>query len=113
METISDGWHITNKELEMFKFDYNLLNNEDKKKLINLALKLEKDLEMQKLHVGTKQTKYEYRHKKSKLIIDEIDLILKDYYQFTQEEYNYIIDYNLKYRLNDEFDCYLNERGQV
>lgn len=112
-ETISDGWHITRKELEYFKFDMKLLNDECRIKLANLALRLEEDLERNKEYVGTKQTKYEYRHKKSKLIINEIDLLLKDYYGFTDEEYNYIINYNLKYRMNDELDEYLSKRDGI
>ena len=109
-ETISDGWHITRKELEFFKFDMELLNHEYRSKLIDLAFKLEEDLEKNKEYVGTKQTKYEYRHKKSKLIINEIDLLLKNHYGFTDEEYNHIINYNLKYRMNDELDEYLSKR---
>ena len=61
-----------------------------------------------KKYVGSKQTEYEYRHKKSKLIIDQIDEILAAYYGFTPEEVQYIKSYQLKYRMNDELENYLS-----
>lgn len=110
-EVVSDEWHITNKELELFKFDYNSMNRELIVKLCNLSMQLELDLEENKKYIGSKQSDYEYRHKKSKAVIDQIDLILKDYYELTDDEYKYIIDYNLKYRMNDEYDSYLSSRN--
>lgn len=110
-EVVSDEWHITNKELELFKFDYNSMNRELIVKLCDLSMQLELNLEENKKYIGSKQSDYEYRHKKSKAIIDQIDLILKDYYKLTDDEYKYIIDYNLKYRMNDEYDSYLSSRN--
>ncbi|GAA0099169.1 Eco57I restriction-modification methylase domain-containing protein [Clostridium perfringens] len=112
-ETISDGWHITNKELDNFKFNYDLLSKEQVKKLSDLSVELELDLEKNKKYIGSKQAEYEYRHKKSKLIIDKIDFILREYYELTEEEYNFIIDYQLRYRMNDEYENYLSERHKV
>lgn len=111
-EMISDVWHITKKELELFKFNSELLNESQKEELINLAKLLENDLEKNKEYIGSKQVDYEYKHKKSKIIIDKIDTILAEYYDLTDEEYKYIIDYNLKYRMNDELETYLNKRNQ-
>ena len=37
--------------------------------------------------------------KLSKLIIDEIDKILAKYYGFTEEELDFIINYDIKYRM--------------
>ena len=107
-ECISDGWHITNKELQGFNFDYQLLSVNMSKMICDLVDKLEKDLEDNKVYIGSKQTEYEYRHKKSKLIIDQIDEILADYYGFTPEEIKYIKNYQLKYRMNDELENYLS-----
>lgn len=109
-EIISDVWHITSKELDLFKFDYNRLTNIQKEKLIDIVDELEQDLETNKVYIGSKQVDYEYKHKKSKLIIDKIDKVLKEYYNFTDEEYNYIIDYGLAYRMNDELEPYLQQR---
>ena len=40
----------------------------------------------------------------SKYIIDKIDIILAKYYQFTEEELDYIINYDIKYRMGDELN---------
>lgn len=114
-ETVSDCWHLTNKELELFKFDFTLLTEDQKKKLVDLSYKLEESLENNKKYIGSKQTEYEYKHKMSKCILDKIDLILADYYGLSEEEYQNIIDYNLSYRMNDELENYLKirTRGQV
>jgi len=42
---------------------------------------------------------YEYYPKLSKHIIDEIDTILAQHYGFTEEELDYIINYDIKYRM--------------
>ncbi len=44
----------------------------------------------------------EYYPAKSKSIIDKIDLCLAKYYSFTPEEVDYIINYDIKYRMGDE-----------
>jgi hypothetical protein len=41
----------------------------------------------------------EYYPKKSKHIIDEIDRVLAQHYGFTDEELDYIINYDIKYRM--------------
>ena len=40
--------------------------------------------------------------KKSKSIIDEIDKVLAVHYGFTDEELDFIINYDIKYRMGDE-----------
>ncbi|MFW6015670.1 MAG: Eco57I restriction-modification methylase domain-containing protein [bacterium] len=100
-ELVSDCWHITNKELKLFKFDIDKLGEHEKKELYNLALELEKDLEKKKGYVGTVQTDYEYYHRKSKHIIDRIDKVLANIYNFTDDELDYIINYNIKYRMSN------------
>lgn len=44
--------------------------------------------------------------KHSKPIIDEIDTVLAKHYGFTEEELDFIVNYDIKYRMGDE----LNER---
>ena len=46
----------------------------------------------------------EYYPKLSKSIIDEIDKILAQYYNFTDEELDFIINYDIKYRMGDELN---------
>jgi len=44
----------------------------------------------------------EYYPAKSKPIIDEIDKVLAKHYGFTEEELDFIINYDIKYRMGDE-----------
>ncbi len=41
----------------------------------------------------------------SKPIIDEIDKVLAAHYGFTDEELDFIINYDIKYRMGKELDC--------
>ena len=93
---ISDGWHVTNKELD--KFTIPLLDKETDRKLSDLADKLLERLEQTKVHVGTVQTEYEYKHKLALDIIDKIDTILGNVYDLTDDEITYVKNYERKYR---------------
>ena len=42
--------------------------------------------------------------KKSKSIINEIDKVLAKHYGFTEEELDFIINYDIKYRMGDELN---------
>ena len=96
---ISDCWHITSKELNSF---YVPELNESLPLFKELAKELEKELERTKVFVGTKQVEYEYKHKSCKHVIDSIDRALQNIYKLTQEEIDYIINFNLKYRMSDD-----------
>lgn len=47
----------------------------------------------------------EYYSKLSKPIIDEIDAVLGAHYRFTEEELDFIINYDIKYRMGDELNA--------
>ena len=47
----------------------------------------------------------EYYPKLSKPIIDEIDKLLAEHYGFTEEELDFIINYDIKYRMGDELEA--------
>ena len=95
---ISDGWHITNKELSFIKFPKEI---GEESIWSNLASRLEDKLEKTKVYVGTKQVDYEYKHKSCKDIIDEIDNELAKIYKLSQTQLEYIKNFGLKYRLGD------------
>ena len=95
---LSDGWHITNKELNFIKFPKHIDSPEI---WDNLKLKLEQELEDTKVYVGTKQVDYEYKHKKCKNTIDRIDYELAKTYRLSDKELTYIINFGLKYRMGD------------
>ena len=46
----------------------------------------------------------EYYPKRSKRFIDEIDKLLAKHYGFTEEELDFIINYDIKYRMGDELN---------
>ncbi len=54
-------------------------------------------------NVGTTQTQ-SFKINKSKPIIDEIDKVLAKHYGFTEEELDFIINYDIKYRMGDELN---------
>ena len=54
-------------------------------------------------NVGTTQTQ-SFKISKSKPIIDEIDKVLASHYGFTEEELDFIINYDIKYRMGDELN---------
>lgn len=103
-ELISDCWHITEKELNNFKLNLENLSLEQKTKLLNMTNDLMTDLDSKKTYVGSKQTDYEYYHKLSKPLIDQIDCLLAVHYGFTHAELDFIINYDIKYRMGKELD---------
>ncbi|WP_026858886.1 Eco57I restriction-modification methylase domain-containing protein [Jeotgalicoccus psychrophilus] len=109
-ESISDGWHITNKELKYFKFDFNKLTELSEIKINKYTKLLEDDIERNKEFIGTKQADYSFKHKKSKEIIDEINLLLGSLFDLTTRELEYLRQYNLSYRMNDELENYNSRR---
>jgi len=92
--------------IDAFKFPVTAINNQQ---LQNAGIRLFKDYEKNKY---TKSTHYkttgndvvydEYYPKRSKSIIDEIDKVLAKHYGFTEEELDFIINYDIKYRMGDE-----------
>lgn len=96
----SDCWHVTNSDINSFKFDMTLLNDNQINQLCELAVILNNDLERNKVKINTKQTIFEYKHKFSKNIIDRIDDILSIVYNLNDIEKEYVKNYALKYRLN-------------
>lgn len=94
---VSDCWHITIKELSLFKMP-NLLDV-DYKRAKSLSLLINNMLEDTKEEVNTKQTLYEYKHRKCKKLIDELDDFLAKIYNLSEQETQYIKKYKEKYRL--------------
>ena len=78
------------------------------KKLIKLAAELEADMHENKKvqdinkKTGGKVVTYYFQKKLSKPIIDEIDKALAKHYGFTDEELDFIINYDIKYRMGEE-----------
>lgn len=95
------------KEYMIFSFRLTYYIN---KSLIELSLSLEEDMNKKKnILVVNNKTRgivesYVYKKKLSKPIIDEIDKVLARHYGFTEEELDFIINYDIKYRMGDELN---------
>jgi hypothetical protein len=94
-------------------FDLNSLDIENVKKLAFLGKKLQKDYQLNSHSVERSYSKkgrnftMEKQHfyiKKSKDVIDEIDTVLAEHYGFTAEELDFIINYDIKYRMGKELE---------
>ena len=95
---VSDCWHITGKELSEFIIP---TNDIDFNAFRGLASELEQKLENTKNYIGSKQTVYEYKHKECKKEIDEIDILLQQIYCLTNEEIEFLRNYNIRYRMSN------------
>jgi hypothetical protein len=94
-------------DLYGFKLDDNLISSED---LLNLSNILIEDmhtnstmLTREQKSTGTTKTQ-SFKLSKSKHIIDEIDKVLAKHYGFTDEELDFIINYDIKYRMGSELE---------
>lgn len=101
---------VNSRDFNVF-FDFSLLDQELKNELSNLGNLLQKDYQknshINSRHYSKKGREFEMNKqhffiKKSKPIIDEIDKVLAKHYGFTQEELDFIINYDIKYRMGSE-----------
>ena len=93
----------------IFNFPYTI--GEDLKKLSMLGSKLMMSYETNKVvktqYIKSKQMESifeSFNPQLPKPIIDEIDKVLAKHYGFTEEELDFIINYDIKYRMGDELD---------
>ena len=100
-----DMFNQTDANILDFQLSYN------EKIGINLFAKiLEEDLDKNKTLLvtnkkdGDTNVSYAYNKKLSKSIIDKIDKALAEHYSFTEEELDFIINYDIKYRMGDELN---------
>ena len=105
----SDCRHLNSREVDNFPYSQshdNLFTSE----MSELCDKLMNDFEKNKYrkntyYKATGQVVYdEYYPKLSKPVIDEIDKVLAKHYGFTEEELDFIINYDIKYRMGDELE---------
>ena len=108
---ISDNYHITNKDFSCFMLDIDSLKNtmHNSFKMLSSAYSSSLD-EYSKYRIEQNNRNNVIRKvqifepRKSKPIIDEIDKILAVHYGFTEEELDFIINYDIKYRMGDELN---------
>jgi len=106
----SDSRHLNNREIDYFPFSVNDLSVALKNDLVNVFIRLNEDYHKNKsrksaFYKATGNVEYdEYYPKKSKAIIDEIDTLLAKHYGFTDDEMDFIINYDIKYRMGKELE---------
>ena len=105
---LSDCRHLNLREIESFPLGLDRMTERTKSRLEELVTDLMKDY---KKHAVRKETEYqttgkviydEFYPRYSKPIIDEIDRVLAKHYGFTEEELDFIINYDIKYRMGKE-----------
>ena len=105
--TNSDCYHLNNPEIQSFGFKP--IEKEVNTHLILNEI-LTKDMQSKACrriyhYQATGRVEYdEFYMKLSKSIIDEIDKELAKHYGFTDEELDFIINYDIKYRMGDELN---------
>ncbi|OQZ01053.1 MAG: hypothetical protein B6D35_04405 [Candidatus Brocadia sp. UTAMX2] len=108
---LSNCRDLINREIENFPIGLDKMPDSVKQELFNLSKMLMDDL---KRHKQRKECRYratgrviydEFYPKHSKPIIDEIDRVLARHYGFTDEELDFIINYDIKYRMGRGIDA--------
>ena len=101
----SDCRHLNMREIVNFSFTPDNLNQTQ---LIQLSEITEELMEDYRNHANRKETNYkttgkvvydEFFPRHSKKILDKIDCVLVKHYGFTDEELDFIINYDIKYRM--------------
>jgi hypothetical protein len=101
---VSDNYHINKRELTIFRMnslDDKLLYEINwlvKQLMVSFINNSEMRIEQNNRNNTSRSVRI-YYPKKSKHIIDEIDRVLAQHYGFTDEELDYIINYDIKYRM--------------
>lgn len=101
----SDCYHVTRRDIDSVPF---VQGSEHDSRLGALADRLLNDLwanacvRLRNRADGSQSEEVNFRVSLSKPIIDEIDRVLAEHYGFTDEELDFIINYDIKYRLGRE-----------
>jgi len=105
--SVSDGYHCGKQNVLDYPIELENVSDRIHNTLSYLSQKLMKDLKnnAQRRCRTQRTTEVEYdefRPGLSKPIMDEIDQVLAQHYGFTDEELDFIINYDIKYRMGDE-----------
>ena len=103
--TYSDCRNLNRREVITFPYRFSDSKENELSALADLSKQLLKNLQDNSIFLEANYAKYgllkmqTFRPKLSKPIIDQIDTILAQHYGFTEEELDYIINYDIKYRM--------------
>jgi hypothetical protein len=104
----SDSRHLNMREIERFHLGLREMEDSLRKQLDSLCTRLMDDY---RHHAVRKKCQYkttgsvvydEFYPRHSKAIIDDIDRMLAEHYGFTDEELDFIINYDIKYRMGQD-----------
>ena len=97
----SDCRNLNQREVVMIRFD--TTDTARLERLAAISHKLMQDIEANsELKKQGNLTIQQTFPRRSKTIIDEIDCVLAEHYGFTEEELDFIINYDIKYRMGRE-----------
>ena len=98
----SDTYHVTKTDISFFKIPRSVIDNDN---LLKLGSDLTSDMMINSIVIdrnrkdGTVSQERNFYISKSKSIINKIDTVLAQHYGFTEEELDFIINYDIKYRM--------------
>ena len=107
---VSNCLDVAQYEINNFPIGLDRMSTNTRTKILSLSKQLDADIkdnsEITVRHyenVGDIEC-YQFNMKLSKPIIDEIDKVLAAHYGFTEEELDFIINYDIKYRKGEELE---------
>ncbi len=101
----SDCRHLGNRDIATFPFDPRTMRDDMSESLCRLGRVYVEDLKLNaentvRIYKGKRAVNcISFRVNQSKPIIDQIDMVLAKHYGFTDEELDFIINYDIKYRM--------------
>ena len=107
----SDCRNINKPEIENLHINLSEIVSDVKLKKLSILLNksLQNNSKMMDYNYSTGRRKFQaFFPRFSKPIIDQIDTILAQHYGFTEEELDFIINYDIKYRMGKELEAYIN-----
>jgi len=106
--TFFEGYHCGRHEIQAFPVGLSKIGDSCRKQLVELAHALMADVAKNKQRKSCRYKKTgtvvydQFYPRRSKPIIDKIDRVLAQHYGFTDEELDFIINYDIKYRMGEE-----------
>ncbi len=109
IDVTTDGSHLNKREIDNFPFDPHYLETHHPATILSLASRLSKNL------IATSENRVmKYSHdtltvqciiaKHSKPILDEVDALLAQIYSLTEEELDFIQNYDIKFRMGKDIE---------
>lgn len=106
----SDCRNVNNREIKSFPINLDAMDIPLKRNLASLAKRLMDDFEKNAVFQKRNDKRagllsiQSFRPRESKEIIDEIDIALAQHYEFEPDQLDFILNYDIKYRMGAELD---------